>query len=416
MKKGRNLLVWVIFLPVLSGCAALTQYGRLERSARENYQKGNYDSAAFECAKSLKLNPDYEMAQELIKDVFKAAVNAHESRIKELRASSAKFRWDEITSEYETLSKLNQAVKDLPALRNKKTGEIISFELTDYVQDLKEAKTNAAEVHYQEGLRLSQNEGIDFQKQAAKEFKEAERFCPGYKDSASLYEKSRLAAIKRIAIIPFEDKSGREGRYGAVSEIITDEIISNIMNDPTATEFLQIISRSQLEQLIREQKLGQSGIIDDQTAVQMGKVLGLHEIVTGKITQIIYTPARTTRKVEKAEGERKVKVGDKRVWRKFYATVRIYTKRTSASVEGSYSVIDVKTAEIKKSESFTGKAEFEYEWATYTGDEDALGYDDAELVEKGEKPAPVAEEMVRQAAHKLATLMAFSLKGEEYKE
>ena len=33
-----------------------------------------------------------------------------------------------------------------------------------------------------------------------------------------------------------------------LTETITDNIISNVLNDPTATEFLAIISRDQLEQ------------------------------------------------------------------------------------------------------------------------------------------------------------------------
>jgi len=230
----------VMILTLIYGCATLMQYGKLEGNARRNYQSGNYDMAVYDCAASLKLKPGYGKAQALIKNAFRMAVDAHESRINELKSGSAKFRWDDVVSEYEALNKLNGAIKSLPPLVDKKTKETIKLETTDYTQDMSAAKTNAAEAHYQEGIFLSQNENS--QKQAAKEFKECERFCPGYKDASDLYEKARQSGIKRIAIIPFDDKTGKEGKYGSLSDIIVDDVVSDIMRDSASMEFLEIIS------------------------------------------------------------------------------------------------------------------------------------------------------------------------------
>ncbi len=156
---------------------------------------------------------------------------------------------------------------------DKRTKRPIKFKLGSYDEKLRKAKTKAAEAHYQEGLRLSKLEGIDIQKEAAKEFAAAERYAPGYKDAGSLYQTTRQAGIKRMAIIPFEDRSGKKEAYGGVSENIADEAISEIMNDPSAIEFLEIITRDQLERIMQEQSLGLTGVIDDRTAVQLGKVL-----------------------------------------------------------------------------------------------------------------------------------------------
>ena len=181
----------VIISTLICGCATFMQYGKLEGNARRNYQCGNYDLAVSDCAASLKLNPNYAKAQALIKDAFRMAVDAHEGKIKGLKSGSAKSRWDDVVSEYEALIKLNYAIKSLPPLVDKKTKEAIKLEVTDYSQDMSTAKTNAAEAHYQEGVLLSQNGDSDSQKQAAKEFKACQGFCPDYKDSASLYERSR---------------------------------------------------------------------------------------------------------------------------------------------------------------------------------------------------------------------------------
>ena len=401
------------------GCASMSQYGKLENSARKNYQVGRYDEAVFECVKSLRINPDYEKSQRLIQDAFAASVDAHKARIKELGASSAKFKWDGIVSEGEALINVNEAVRRLPILRDKKTGVIIKLEVVDYSDKLAEAKTNAAEAHYQEGVRLSANtRDLDIQKQAAKEFRTAATFVPGYKNATSLYEKTRRAGIKRIAIIPFEDRSGEGYRYGAVADNLTDRVIANIMNDPGAMEFLEIVSRDQLQQVMNEQKLGTTGILDERSAVRIGDVLGVHEIMTGRITGIIYAGERTISRQEQATAN--VVVGEKttynsegkakkvKVWGDVSANLRIYTRTSSAKMDGSYQIIDVKTARVMKSDFFSGQSEFNAEWATYYGDERAVRNN--VLVKRTEQPAPVAREMVNQAVGNLAGQLAGTLK------
>jgi len=422
MKAKKLLLLGMITLTLffIFGCAALTQYGKLDKSAHQYYAQGNYDLAVFNSAKALRLNPNYEKSQILIKDAFKAGVNSHKNKITELKASTAKFKWDEIVSEYEALIKLNQTIKELPTLTTKKTKEVIKFETADYTNELAESKNNAAEAHYQEGLTLSKREGIDIQKKAAKEFKAAMSFIPDYKDASSLYDKSRKAGIKRLAIIPFEDKSGKMGKYGDLSGMIVDDIVSNVMADQSAMEFLEIISRDQLEMVMQEQELGLTGIIDEKTAAEVGKVLGLHEILTGKITQIIYTPERTVSKNVRQKGravvgeekyvDKKGKTRTRDVWGDVYANVTIYTRTTGAKIAGSYKVIDIKTAKLKENESFTGDSNFKYEWAKFSGDERALDRETKNLASNTENPAPVEDEMINKAAKDLSRSLSSKLK------
>lgn len=397
-------------LPLLllhMGCASLTQYGKLEKSARQNYLGQNYDAAVFNCAASLKLNPNYEKAQALIKDAFNAAVRTHTNKINQLIPSSTKFKWDEIVAELEALIKLNETIKDLPTLTDKKTKRVIKFKTSNYSNMLQKSKTQAAEAHYQEGLHLSTLNGVDLKKRAAKEFKIADQYQPGYKDATSRYQTTRQAGIKRIAIIPFEDKSGKNNRYGAISETVVDEVVSEVTNDANATEFLEIISRDRLEQVMQEQELGLTGVIDQQTAVELGMVLGVHEIVTGKITQVIYTPERTVD--ESLREEKEIYVG-KNQKRHVSAIVTVYTRTSSASITGSYQIIDIKTARLKKSDSFVEKEDFSIKWATYSGDKEALSRSSQNLIGRSEEFAPVEAEMVSRAAHNLAMSLTQSFK------
>ena len=420
MKKTFYVTSISLLILFILACASFQQYGKLEKSARQNYQTKNYDLAVYQCANSLRLNPKYEKAQLLIQDAFKTAVLAHESRIEELKGSSSQmFKWDDVVAELQTLIKLNDTIKQLPGLINKKTGQEIKIETQRYDARLSAAKNNAAEAHYQEGLKLSEKQGLDIQKKAAKEFKAAQEFVFGYKDAAEKYEICRKAGIKRMAIIPFDNKSGKT-EYGAMEEMITDNIISDVMGDPSAMEFLEIISRDQLMQVMEEQKLGLSGVLDDKTAIELGKVLGVHELVTGKISQIAYTRPRTATSTyqdvnEVVVGEEKYvdkngKTKTRPKWGKVAANITKYVKTASASISGSYNIIDVATARIKKSESFKGNSSFNDEWGVYRGDQRALSRYSQSLCSKTESFPPGPEEMVNNAANDLSRSLANTFK------
>jgi len=409
----------LLVFSLLLGCAALTKYGKFEKNARQHFKSGRYEKAVLDCVSSLKIKPEYDKAQALVQEAFATATNYHENKIKGLENSNQKFKWDNITSDYESLVKINQAVNELPVLTNKKTKKTITFRTKDYSDELTNAKNNAAEVHYQEGLRLSQLENINDQKQAAKEFKAASNFISQYKDSESLYEKSRLKGIKRLAIIPFEDTSGKRGRYGDISGMIVDEVVTKVLADPSAMEFLEIVSRDHLEKVMQEQRLSLTGLVDESTAVKLGNILGAHEILTGKITQIIYVPEKTIKKPSKMKKNvvvKKEKYKDPKgksqtrdIRGDVSANVIVHSKTAGAKITGSYKIIDITTTKLIKSETFTNSHDFNYDWATFTGDERALNNTQKQLARKKEIRATVAGELINNACKNLSNSLTKTL-------
>ncbi len=422
MKIRNSLLGLTVILLVisLSTCAYLSEYGKLERGARDAYARADYDTAVFMLARSLQIKQDYEKSQTLMADAFLMANRFHENRISELESSSAEFKYDDLAREYQSLINLHDAVRNLPPIRHPKTKVPLGFKIVDYSPKLSAAKEKAAEAHYTAGERLSELGTMDDQKAAAKEFKKALSFVSGYRDATQRYENSRKAGIKRIAVFPFEDLSGKRKRYGSVEELVVDQMVTSVMKDPSATEFLELISRDQLDRVLAEQKLGLSGMVNEETAVEVGAILGVHEIITGKITQIIYTPVQTvhrdyresakvvvkTEKYKDKEGKTKTR----KIYADVDARVRHYTRSTKAVIKGSYKIVDVRTSKLIRSEAFEGKADFSAEWVTFKGDERALKYRTRKLAKKGEVLAPVAEEMVGRAAADLANSLSATIK------
>lgn len=427
MKNLRCLsIVTLMCVAFLTSCA--TKHGDLMKSAQLHYQTNNYEAALRDAVAALKLKPDYDKAQDFVVTFFNAAVEVRENKIKSLEATPNKFKYDGVVAEYKGLIEINNLVKNLPptALIHKKTKQRLVFDIKDYTPQLNEASEKAAEVHYQEGILIAASgNDVDTQKIAAKEFKKAGEYVPGYKDSSLRYEESRRAGVKKMAILPFEDKSGKAHLYGALSETITDQIIDSVLNDPSAIEFLALVSRDQLERVMQEQGLGLTGIVNEQTAANLGGILGVHEMVIGKITQIRYTPARTkeatvaqtgTIRVQQGtetytDSSGKVKTRAKYVDKNVSAKVFHYTRESSASIIGSYQIIDVETAVLKGSGRFDEKSAFKAEWGKFTGSKAALNKHYHNLCSIQEQFAPTEEEMIFDTAEMLSTQLAEKFKA-----
>ena len=425
----KNLIISSLLTPVftllcLTGCGG--RHSEFMDSAQANYRAKDYNAALRDTVMALQYNPNYEKAQIYVKAFFDTTVRVHQDRIKTLESISDKFRWDQIVAEYEGLIEINKLVSSLPPLTRKKTSEPIIFDIKDYTAQFNEALEEAAAAHYQEGIRLADlSDDPDTQKRAAKEFKMVAEFITDYKDTQTRYEQARSAGVKRIAILTFEDKSGRRRAYGALSETITDNIIGSILNDPESTEFLTIVSRNHLEQVIAEQDLSLVGLVDKQTVASIGKILGVHEIVIGQITQILYIPPETKRTTlnrkrtehKKTGTEKYVDKNGKTKTRPKYSDVTVtakllhYQLESSVSIIGSYKILDAQTAELKKADNFTTKHKFTTEWASFTGNEDALSRNDRILVSRDKQNAPIEKVMVLEASNKLSNELAEALKA-----
>lgn len=101
--------------------------------------------------------------------------------------------------------------------------------------------------------------------------------------------------IKTIAIMEFADvrQAKEKEDYDNPSMIIQEKMISSLVNQG----FFRVIDRQQLEKVIAEQKLQMSGIVDNNSAVEIGKILGADGIMVGSITEYgrtIYPKVRLT--------------------------------------------------------------------------------------------------------------------------
>ena len=96
--------------------------------------------------------------------------------------------------------------------------------------------------------------------------------------STSTIRKSTVERVGErmcVAVLPFENK----GASRDLGEIIFDKMITALFNQ----ERFKVIERAQLEKILEEQKLGASGILDANTAAELGKGIGVDGIVIGSV-------------------------------------------------------------------------------------------------------------------------------------
>jgi TolB-like protein len=107
--------------------------------------------------------------------------------------------------------------------------------------------------------------------------------CAGVKKEEVKVKEEAVAVIdqvpKTMAVLPFENNSVTDpDRYAPLSKGLSAMLITDLKNSSSS---LQLIEREKIQALLKEIALGQSGSVDQSTAVKAGKILGAQSIVFG---------------------------------------------------------------------------------------------------------------------------------------
>ena len=92
-----------------------------------------------------------------------------------------------------------------------------------------------------------------------------------------LIENKLLENPKRVAIISFDNSSGKESEYGDLGGPLRDMLTTDLKD----VKNLTMVDRQALEKILAEQNLNNSKSFDQATATKLGKLLGAEIIITG---------------------------------------------------------------------------------------------------------------------------------------
>lgn len=427
MKKTKHFLLLAAIL--LHGLFIQAQTpGQNNRAMKDSYDHGDYVNASLKAIDFLRTNEKNKNAQEILSVSFNMALENLNAEINDLKDKSKTFSGDEtvsnrklIISKYELLKDLDRKGREIVMIIPKQKVPLkfnkinVSDELDAAQKSLDESIEMAADMHYKRGLDLMNRTDRESQKTAAKEFKSAEHYVSGYKDSQTLYSEARKKGTTRVAILPFDNISGVT-QYGGVGEMISDKLRAAILNNSTASEFIEIYTRDQMNVILREHNLNvNSGMMNPESIAKFGEALGINLIITGKVMQLaveqrqtIHDEARINTVNVVIGQQNYINSDGKERTRNVYGDVSArnfqHHKSAISSINGSYEMIDIESGRIAASSQFGEKNEWSNNWSTYTGDQRAAvlpsGFDNGEL------PAPSQTELANKVINILGDKIA----------
>jgi TolB-like protein len=101
----------------------------------------------------------------------------------------------------------------------------------------------------------------------------------------------------RLAVVDF-DLRGQKLDLPDLDKIIPEWLTTFLVQ----TRTFDVIERQKLEKLLQEQSLGQSGIVDEQSAARVGEILGVNILITGTLIGFENTLEITVRLIDTTNG------------------------------------------------------------------------------------------------------------------
>jgi len=110
-----------------------------------------------------------------------------------------------------------------------------------------------------------------------------------------LFTYAYSADKQTIAVLDFESVGAEEHLGKAVAEIMRTELIG--------TNHFRVVERAQINKALSEQQLQMSGVIDDKSAVEIGKLIGADSIIIGSVVKIGTSYTINSRMIDVRTGE-----------------------------------------------------------------------------------------------------------------
>lgn len=419
MKRYSSVLVFfvLVLLFSLAGCKSLfTPEGRHYRDAKSAVARSDYSRGIAALSLALQLDPEYKKAILLLEEAYPQGVNWYKNELTKVSGGFDLSSLDRTAAAYAALVSIAESVNTLPVLVHPKTKQTLSFSPGDYREELRQAELNAAEGHYQEGIRLALMDDRESAKQSSREFLKALDYVPGYKDAREREGVIRQRAIQSVVFLPFSLNTG--ANYGAdISRIIPDTIIAEIINNPEVMEYTQIVDQELVDQVIQNQRLSMSGLYDESSGVEIGRLVNANLILAGKVNNMTWDKPYQTFKVVEREAQvtpTAADLGREPLEGELFtvnATVYLFEAGSSAKIMASYKLIDIETGTIILSNALAEEVVDEQFWAEFEGDERALTAEDRKLTQVRKKSPRTIPSLLGEASEEIGKVIASRLKS-----
>ena len=192
-----------------------------------------------------------------------------------------------------------------------------------------------------------------------------------YKDAKTLKDQAVEKGRYAIAVLPFAGtKKDQAARVQALATTSLTEI-----NDP----FIKVVDRENIERILAEQRLGLSGVVDEATAVQAGKLMGAHAVLMGTLIDYREETGPVKRSTKDGFQAYQINIPDPAnpghmmpVTKYKAARYTEYYQENKVSCSFSYKLVSLETGEVLLSK-VVDRSKDDHAWyATFDGERNSL--------------------------------------------
>lgn len=177
---------------------------------------------------------------------------------------------------------------------------------------------------------------------------------PSFKDSKQMLESCLKQGRITVAYVVVD----REKVKNDIEKEMGAHVMQSLLDDKDP--FLTLLDRDYTSRLLEEQKLGMSGLYDEQTLIQAGKLVGAEYILLGEIIE--YSADQKLNDYGFKKGYLGKTIGDKKV------KYRQWNKKFSLQMNYRISMVDSETGETLFNSVYPLNEVSEIDWAEYNGD------------------------------------------------
>ena len=189
---------------------------------------------------------------------------------------------------------------------------------------------------------------------AYKALKKIEALDPSFKDSKQLLDSCLKLGRITVAYVSIDRSNVNDEVEKEMGALMLQSLLEN--KDP----FLVLLDRDYTSKLLEEQKLGMSGLYDEKTLIQAGKLVGAKYILMGEIIEYSADQKKNDFGVKK--GFLGKTINDTKI--KYH----LWNKKFSIQMKYRISMVDSETGETLFNSIYPQSKINEINWAEYNGD------------------------------------------------
>ena len=275
-------------------------------------------------------------------------------------------------------------------LYEKAEGDVLSFNYDGAKEKLRVIRNllyNFPNLHYLESLcELYPNYYLAAKsmedgrlRDAFKALKKIEVLDPSFKDSKQMLENCLKMGRITLAYVSVDRVNVSNDVEMEMGAFVVQSLLDN--KDP----FLVMLDRDYTTRLLEEQKLGMSGLYDEKSLIQAGKLIGAKYILLGEIIE--YVADQKLKDYGLKKGFLGRTIGDSKV------KYRQWNKNFSLQIKYRISMVDAETGETLFNSVYPLSKVSEIDWAEYSGDHKMVypGNWNWELIKTGEDRVDVSK-------------------------